>query len=107
LLLQKQQITGRLKREEKEAPRSTKKGWPEPSFTPGEKTRNRYFFVFFGVFAAVFFALPHDPFDLQAISNLLFKDSCFKISQGEAAVNDERRRSAALQTLRPPVIIPL
>jgi hypothetical protein len=32
---------------------------------------NPYFFVFFGVFAAVFFALPHGPFDLQAIPDLL------------------------------------
>ena len=64
------------------------------------ETRSSYFFGFFGVLAAVFFAVPHGPFDLQGISNLLFENSFFKISHLRMAVNNLR-----LQTGHAPVII--
>lgn len=46
-----------------------------------------YFLVFFAVFGAAFFAVPHGPFDLQAIKILLFENSYTKISQPIRAVN--------------------
>jgi hypothetical protein len=57
-----------------------KKGWPKPSFSLKD-LRQRYFLVFFAAFGAAFFAVPHGPFDLQAIAILLFENSYFKITQ--------------------------
>jgi hypothetical protein len=49
--------------------------------------RRGYFLVFFAVFGAAFFAVPHGPFDLQAIVILLFENSHFKITQQIWTVN--------------------
>jgi len=65
-----------------------KKGWPKPSFQL-KNLRRRYFLVFFAVFGAAFFAVPHGPFDLQGISVLLFENSYLKISQRIEAVNKD------------------
>lgn len=64
----------------------SKKGWPKPSFSQKKISRS-YFLVFFAVFGAAFFAVPHGPFDLQAIKILLFENSYTKISQPILAVN--------------------
>jgi hypothetical protein len=37
-----------------------------------ENCRQSYFFVFFVALGAAFFAVPHGPFDLQAIWVLLY-----------------------------------
>jgi hypothetical protein len=43
--------------------------------------------VFFAVFGAAFFAVPHGPFDLHAMAILLFEKSYFKITQQIVPVN--------------------
>jgi hypothetical protein len=49
-------------------------------------TANYFFFVAV-FFAGAFFAVPHGPFDLQAMTTLLFHVVVFNVSQDGPAVN--------------------